>query len=177
MPSRNEDYEVKKPKKRFKTYRATIHMDKVAMAQLERKAEIQASKKWKFYKCKAIQRSRDIKMDDGRGEEAAVDMWPENFNSALSSRQAHPFNIVHQYSVTTYHRCGRYEIGEREKVVTNIVARGTIYKRPHFEDIIVVHELKTRPYRQVIVGNFTAYEEDLLDRVDSGSGEYSTQFL
>ena len=148
--SLNEDYEVKKPKRRFRVYNSTFHVDKVTVARAERNKMIRLAKKNKPHKKRAIQRARDLKMDEGRGEEYPVDMWPEFLSSMLSSRESKPFHVVHTYSVTTYHRSDKYP---GMKPVMNFqqdtIARGTIYMAHKKPDIVVLHEIRGASIRRI----------------------------
>lgn len=145
----NEDYEVKKPKRRIRVYNSTFHVDDVTLAREERKKMIRLAEKNKPYKKREIQRLRDLKRDEGRGQEAVVDMWPEFLNSMLSSRESHPFSVVHTYTVTTFVRSDHYR-GMKPilNVIQETVARGTIYKAYKKTNIVVLNELHGTPIRR-----------------------------
>ena len=147
--SLNEDYEMKKPKRRIRVYNSTFHVDKVTVARKDRKKMIHLAKKRKLYKKREIQRSRDLKMDEGRGKEAPVDMWPEFLSSLLSSREAKPFSVVHTYTVTTYQRSDDYPGMKPHFYVREAtIAHGTIYKTHNKPDIVVLTELHGVPIRR-----------------------------
>jgi hypothetical protein len=145
----NEDCELKKPKRRFRVYNSTFHIDKVTLSRKERKRMIRLAEKYKPHKKRAIQRARDLKMDEGRGQEAPVDMWSEFLSSMLSSRESHPFSVVHTYTVTTYLRSENYP-GMKPVMNTqqDVIARGTIYKAHKKNDIVVLNELRGTPIRR-----------------------------
>jgi hypothetical protein len=141
----------------------------------ERKPQIQASMKWKPYKNRAIQRARDAKQYDGRGEEAEVDMSVENTSSMISSREARKFTITHSRNIYTYHRAGHYAIEERVRVVNDTVVKGTIYKHPTSPDMTIIHELGGESCRLILNQPFLYTERQLYDIVENGPGEYKTE--
>ena len=142
----------------------------------ERKQQIQVSKKWKPYKNRAIQRARDAKQYDGRGEEAEVDMSVENASSTISSRESRKFTIVHSRNIYTYHRAGEYAIEEKVRVVNDIVVKGTLYKHPTYPDMTIITELAGEPCRLILNQPFLNTERHLYDMViDWSGGEYTTE--
>jgi|LauGreDrversion4_2_1035121.scaffolds.fasta_scaffold00084_55 hypothetical protein len=100
------------------------------------------------HKSRAIHRARDLKYkDDGRGEEAPVDMFYEELNSKLSSRKATPFSIVHMYEDFSYKatKTARGYDVTMEKVIKEwVIARGVYYPSPNAPSITMLHELEGR---------------------------------
>ena len=140
--------DVKKPKRRYRVYNSTFHVDDVTLTRHARQAMIREAKKRKHSKSRIIQRERDTKQDDGRGEEAEIDMWPETLNSMLSSRIARPFDVIHTYTETAYVYCfGR--LYPYMSTVQNVVARGTLYTGHKMKSITVLHEFEDEPVRRI----------------------------
>lgn len=139
------DIQVKSIKRRFKTP-SLFHK-----SENKRKSIILESMRRKPYKKRAIQRARDLKYtDDGRGEEAEVDMVHENFNSILSSRVSKPFRLIHTYKdwVVTSKQLpdGRWTMDAKLDDQTRIAVRGVEYPaiHKHEYDIVMLHEVNGR---------------------------------
>ena len=102
----------------------------------------------KNHKSRAIHRARDLKYkDDGRGEEAPVDMFYERFNSKLSSRKATPFTIVHMYEDFAYKATKTakgYDVTMETVIKEWVIARGVYYPSPNAPSITMLHELEGR---------------------------------
>jgi hypothetical protein len=144
---------VSKAKRRIRS--TTAFLDET---REEKKATLLKVKKWKVYKNRAIQSARDFKhADDGRGEEAFVDMTYETTNSRLSSREAKPFIMTHtsNWPYTLHHgECLR-------NTNPTVKVRGTLYKAYKQKDIIMIHELNGKPVRLMMEYDFVIAEMEL----------------
>jgi len=106
------------------------------------------------HKSRAIHRARDLKYkDDGRGEEAPVNMIDEELNSKLSSRKATPFYILNMYEDVSY-KATKTESGYKvsiEKVIKEcVIARGVHYPSHNSPSITMLHEIEGRPTHRMV---------------------------
>jgi hypothetical protein len=144
------DSEMTAPVKSMKytNYRAPLKY--LTPEKVRRNAKIADSKKRKPHTARAIQRARDLKYDEGRGEEDEVDMVKEKFNATLSSRVRRPFVLIHTYKdfIITSNMLpnGRCNMDVKVGDKTRIAAKGAEYPAMHKHeyDIVMLHEVDGR---------------------------------
>ena len=155
------DSEMTAPVKSMKytNYRAPLKY--CTPEKVRHRAKIAESKQRKPHTARAIQRARDLKYDEGRGEEAEVDMFKENFNSMLSSRVRKPFVLTHTYkdfiitsNMLPNGRCNMdVKLGDKMR----IAARGAEYPAMHKHEytIVMLHEVDGRRVHHWADNTFT----------------------
>ena len=172
------DVQVKSAKRRFKIPSSTFRCRDET--QETRKRTILQSTTFKPYKTRAIQRARDLKYaDDGRGEEAPLDSWPEELSSKLSSREAKRFKIVHTYGEKASHCTligGKWTLIEIVEERSIDVAAGVIYQAPKKPDITVIHMINEQPCHLYAELDFMLTEKDIHEVVCKWPGQYDTIF-
>lgn len=155
----SNDFAPTKPKTRYRIYTVRDISDEKQV----RKDAIRASNHFKPHKRRAIQRARDSKYDETRGDEEPIDMFDEELNSALSSRVARPFTVVH--------------MDNDARPPTAVVVRGTAYEgNTPEEDITVIHEMMGWTHRTILQGDFAKIHNEIYSAVKVYKGSYNTFF-
>ena len=170
------DVQVKTVKRRVKIPTATFRCKDEDRET--RKRTILRSTAFKPYKTRAIQRARDLKYaDDGRGEEAPLDSWPEELSSRLSSREAKRFKIVHTYGEKVSHCTlvgGKWILTKIVEERSIDVAAGVIYQAPTKPDITVSHMINEQPCHLYAELDVMLTEKDIHKVVCKWPGQYET---